>query len=66
MIKNLLWHGLPALTLAALPQLTTAPASHAAVLWPAAVATFAAAPAVPGAPGGVGAVVVNGCVGGIG
>ncbi|WP_329375749.1 hypothetical protein OG625_00300 [Streptomyces sp. NBC_01351] len=29
MIKNLMWRGLPALALAALPLLATAPASHA-------------------------------------
>ncbi|MEV6735090.1 HNH endonuclease family protein [Streptomyces sp. NPDC051364] len=48
MIKNLMLRGLPALTLAALPLLTTAPASHAADLRPAPAAS---SPAAPGAPG---------------
>ncbi|MFG2986994.1 hypothetical protein ACGFYQ_38080 [Streptomyces sp. NPDC048258] len=51
MIKNLMLRGLPALTLAALPLLTTAPASHAAGMRPTAAATVASSPAVPGAPG---------------
>ncbi|MCX4632736.1 HNH endonuclease family protein [Streptomyces sp. NBC_01443] len=50
MIKNLLWRGLPALALAALPLFTTAPASHALELESAATATIAS-PAVPGALG---------------
>nr|WP_051806593.1 hypothetical protein [Streptomyces sp. NRRL F-2747] len=51
MIKNLLRRGLPALALAVLPLLTTAPASHAMEVRPAAAATVVSAPAVPGAPG---------------
>ncbi|WP_406514039.1 hypothetical protein OG851_40535 [Streptomyces sp. NBC_00161] len=51
MIKNLLWRGLPALAVAALPLLTTATASHALDLRPVAAATVASAPAVPGALG---------------
>ncbi|MEV6735195.1 HNH endonuclease family protein [Streptomyces sp. NPDC051364] len=50
-MKNLLWRGLSALALAALPVLTTAPASHAADLRLAAAATVASAPAVPSALG---------------
>ncbi|MFE9637058.1 hypothetical protein [Streptomyces sp. NPDC006463] len=49
MIKNLMLRSLPALTLAALPLLTTAPASHAAGPRPAAAATVASPPAKPGA-----------------
>ncbi|WP_329201850.1 MULTISPECIES: hypothetical protein [unclassified Streptomyces] len=53
MIKNLMRRGLPALALAVLPLLSTAPASHAAG-FPAAAAGGAFAPGAPGVSGAAG------------